>query len=81
MCDAEAHTRERDVGVILEVASLPLVHGAFYTAIAFSLANALLLFSRIRAEEAALDADNDYFDHLGSRSRFLPATTRDRSGL
>jgi methyltransferase len=66
------------LGVGLEVVSLPLVHGAIYTAVVFSLMNALLLASRIRAEEAALDTDNAYMDYLGRRSRFLPASRHDR---
>jgi methyltransferase len=37
-----------------EVAALPLVHSAWLTAIVFSIANALVLNVRIRAEDAAL---------------------------
>ena len=40
--------------VALEVLCVPLVHGAWMTAVAFSLANALVLRVRIRAEERAL---------------------------
>ncbi|OBI42877.1 isoprenylcysteine carboxyl methyltransferase family protein [Mycobacterium colombiense] len=40
--------------VVAEVAALPLVHCAWLTAIVFSLANALVLSVRIRAENAAL---------------------------
>lgn len=40
--------------VAAEVAALPLVHSAWLTAIMFSLANALVLNVRIRAENAAL---------------------------
>jgi methyltransferase len=49
------------LGVALEIASLPLVHGAIWSALVGSLANAWMLSARIRAEEAALD------------SRFVPA--------
>lgn len=59
------------LGVVLEIAALPLVGGAWITAIVFSLANAVLLFFRIRAEEAALRADNDYA-RLSDRPRFVP---------
>ncbi|MGO1060319.1 isoprenylcysteine carboxyl methyltransferase family protein [Planococcus sp. FY231025] len=46
--------------VALEIASLPLIFGAWRTAIAFSAANALLLlFVRIPAEEEALRAMKD----------------------
>lgn len=55
------------VGVVLEIAALPLVHGAVWTAGAFSVANLALLAVRIRAEEAALGADNAYEQHFGSR--------------
>jgi methyltransferase len=60
------------LGVVLEIAALPLVHGAWLTALVFSAANALLLARRIRAEEAALRADNDYDAGLGDRPRFVP---------
>ena len=40
--------------VTAEVAALPLVHSAWLTAITFSIANALVLTVRIRAENAAL---------------------------
>ena len=40
--------------VAAEVAALPLVHSAWLTAIGFSIANALMLWVRIRAENAAL---------------------------
>lgn len=40
--------------VVAEVAALPLVHSAWVTAIVFSIANALVLTVRIRAENAAL---------------------------
>jgi methyltransferase len=36
------------LGVILEIAALPLIHGAYLTAIIFSLANVLLMRQRIR---------------------------------
>jgi methyltransferase len=39
--------------VAAEVAALPLVHSAWLTAIAFSIANALVFAVRIRAENAA----------------------------
>lgn len=40
--------------VAAEVAALPLVHSAWLTAIAFSVANALVLTARVRVENAAL---------------------------
>lgn len=48
------------LAVIVEVAALPLVHTAWWTAIAFSVGNALVLRTRIRVEEEALAAHSDY---------------------
>lgn len=42
------------LAVVLELAALPLVHGAWLTALVFSAGNALLLRVRVRVEEAAL---------------------------
>lgn len=42
------------VAVVVEGVALPLVHGAWITALVFTLANAALLTVRIRAEEQAL---------------------------
>lgn len=62
------------LAVIGEVAVLPLVHGAWLTAVAFSLANAAMLRLRIRVEEEALAASSDYDERLGGRPRLLPGT-------
>lgn len=67
------------LGVALEIAAVPLLHTAYITSFIFSLANALLLAVRIRAEEAALEVDNGYgrfFPHsftrlYGRRPRFI----------
>jgi len=58
--------------VALEIAAVPLLHGAWLTALVFSAANALLLAWRIRAEEQALHAANRYEDTFHSRPRLLP---------
>lgn len=42
------------LAVIIEMAALPLVHGAFLTAIVFSLLNALVLWLRLRVENRVL---------------------------
>ena len=42
-------------GVILELACVPLIFGAYYTSILYSLANLLLLRHRIRLEEIELN--------------------------
>ena len=62
------------VAVALEILALPLVHGAWLTAIAFSAANALLLWVRIRAEEEALGAL--YREAFAGRPRFVPRAMR-----
>jgi methyltransferase len=58
------------VAVILEVLLLPLVHGAWLTALVFSVGNAVLLRVRIRAEEEALGPS--YADAFAGRRRFIP---------
>ncbi|MBE9045191.1 isoprenylcysteine carboxyl methyltransferase [Pleurocapsales cyanobacterium LEGE 10410] len=42
------------LGVMLEIAGLPLIHTAYLTAIFFSIANAVLIAKRMRNEEVAL---------------------------
>jgi methyltransferase len=61
------------LGVALEIAALPLIHGAWVTALVFSVANGLLLSARIRAEERALAQDSDYTRAFGPGAR--PART------
>jgi methyltransferase len=58
------------IAVITELVCIPLIHGAWLTAVVFSLANALLLYVRIRAEEAALGAA--YQQAFADRPRFFP---------
>lgn len=60
------------LGVVLEIAALPLVHSAWRTALVFSIANALLLWWRISAEERALDANGTYRASFAGLSRFIP---------
>jgi methyltransferase len=61
------------VAVILELLFVPLVHGAWLTAIGFSLANAWMLRVRIAAEERALgDAYAHAFAH---KPRFVPKSS------
>ena len=58
------------VAVVLEMAAVPLVHGAWATAVIFSLGNAILLSIRIRAEERALGST--YGHAFAETPRFLP---------
>lgn len=64
------------LGVVLEIAALPLVHGAYLTSVFFSLANAVLLWFRVRAEEHALASTSDYETRFQERPRFWPALFR-----
>jgi methyltransferase len=62
------------VAVVLELLCVPLIHGAWVTAVVFSVGNAALLFVRIRAEEAALGAA--YAREFAHRPRFIPEVRR-----
>jgi methyltransferase len=68
------------LGVILEIVSLPLMHGAVWSAGIFTILNGALLASRIRAEERALTQDSGYLDVLGSAAnRFIPSASPSRT--
>jgi methyltransferase len=58
------------VAVVIEIAALPLIHGAYLTAILFSLLNVAMLVVRIRAEERAMG--EVYAATFKDRPRFLP---------
>ncbi len=60
------------LGVILEIAFLPLIHSAYVTAIAFSLANAWLMSRRIQTEEGALVENTNYAAAFADKPRFIP---------
>ncbi len=62
------------VAVVLELAVVPLIHGAWMTALVFTLGNALLLRVRIRAEESALG--ESYAQAFAHRPRFIPEVPR-----
>lgn len=61
------------VGVIIEIACVPLIHTAWLTSLVFSILHAFLMRTRIRAEEAALREANEYDAALGERPRFIPS--------
>ena len=63
------------LAVIIEGFAVPLMHGAFLTALGFSLANALLLVVRIRCEERALETHCGYAAAFGQRRRFWPGSS------
>jgi methyltransferase len=58
--------------VILEFATLPLVGCAPWTALAFSVGNAAILFFRIRLEEEFLSSVPGYDAAMGHKARFIP---------
>lgn len=60
------------LAVVVEVAALPLVHTAWLTALVGSVLNALVLRTRIRVEERALEEAAPYFERLGGHPRWLP---------
>lgn len=62
------------LAVVVEMAAVPLIHGAWLTALVFSVANALVLFVRIKAEEAALGADWEKV--FAGKPRFVPEVRR-----
>jgi methyltransferase len=60
------------LAVVVEGLAVPLIHGAWLTAAAFTVLNAVLLSVRIRCEEQALGRCRGYAERLGDRGRFWP---------
>jgi methyltransferase len=60
------------VAVFVELTALPLVHGAYVTAVLGAAAHVWVLSHRIRAEETMLLADPAYRAAMGGKPRFLP---------
>ena len=60
------------LAVVLELAAIPLIHGAWLTAIVGSLANAWVLMHRLAVEERVLLADPTYRAAMGPKARFVP---------
>ena len=67
--------RPNYLGVILEIAALPLIFGGWKTALGFSVANGVLLWVRIRAEEKALSTEGDYQVQFEGQIGFYPLET------
>ena len=61
------------LAVFIELTALPLVHGAYLTALAGAAAHLWVLWHRIRADEAVLLADPNYRARMGGKLRFVPA--------
>jgi methyltransferase len=64
------------VAVFVELAALPLVHGAWLTALVGSALHALILRRRIALEETILLADPGYRAVMGPKPRFIPLPWR-----
>jgi methyltransferase len=64
------------VAVFVELAALPLVHGAWLTALVGSALHALILRRRIALEEKVLFADAGYRAVMGPKPRFIPLPWR-----
>jgi methyltransferase len=60
------------LAVFLELLALPLVHGAWITAVAGAACHVWVLAHRIRSEEAALLAHASYQQLMGHKPRFIP---------
>jgi methyltransferase len=58
--------------VILEFAAVPMIAGAWLTALALSCLNAVVLYDRIRDEERLLGASPAYRRAFAGRARFIP---------
>jgi methyltransferase len=65
------------VAVALEVLAVPLIHGAWVTAVVATAINAALLRVRIRREEEALGPS--YADAFAAKPRWIPRMNRDSS--
>ena len=60
------------VAVVIELFSLPMIHTAWLTALAGTLANLEILRRRLRVEDGVLMADPSYRSTMGGKPRFVP---------
>ncbi len=60
------------VALALEFLGLPLIGGAYLSALGLGVANAILLSRRIREEDALLMAIPAYRERMGEKPRFVP---------
>ena len=63
------------LAVVLELASLPLVHTAWLTALLAAVSNAAILRVRIAAEERALAGASDYAARFAGHPRLVPGAS------
>jgi methyltransferase len=60
------------VAVFVELLALPLVHGAWLTALLGAAGHVFVLYHRIRCEEHVLLRDPEYRARMGDKPRFIP---------
>ncbi|GBF10340.1 isoprenylcysteine carboxyl methyltransferase family protein [Tepidibacillus sp. HK-1] len=58
--------------VMVEIITIPLIFGAYYSAILFPILNTLLLTIRIKVEEKALSTCTSYKEEMETIPRFFP---------
>jgi methyltransferase len=58
--------------VVVELFALPMMHAAWITALAGTLANLEILRRRLLVEDGVLMADPAYRGTMGGKPRFLP---------
>jgi methyltransferase len=68
------------VAVFVELLALPLVHGAWLTALVGGAAHLGVLRRRLAFEEVVLAADTGYREAMGAKPRFVPRLPRARGG-
>jgi methyltransferase len=68
------------VAVFVELLALPLIHGAWVTALLGGVLHALVLRRRLAVEESVLAADAGYRMAMGDKPRFVPRLGRVRAG-
>jgi methyltransferase len=66
------------VAVFVELVALPLVHGAWVTALVGAALHVVVLRRRLAVEEPVLAADPAYRAAMGGKPRFLPRPSRAR---
>lgn len=60
------------VAVVIEIFAIPMIHTAWITALAGTLANLEILRRRLGVEDGVLMADDSYRELMGAKPRFLP---------
>lgn len=71
-----AHIRHPNYAIVaLELFSLPAAFGLLRLALAATVSNAVLLWLRIRDEEALLMQLPDYREHFAHKPRFIPSVS------